>query len=120
MPALRFDVHQGDQEETAYIGSAGWLAAYVALFNSRIFETLLGGIAPQVAGGQYDLSPRYVNSIPLPNLSEDALDPALGHVVRRLDRLGGDIHLEDPGWRDSVDELVAICYRTKPQLWLKP
>jgi adenine-specific DNA-methyltransferase len=100
-------------------GSYAWLAAYTALFNSRIFEVMLAAVAPQVAGGQYDLSPRYVDTIPLPNLQDDALHPTFGAFVRRLDALGEEIRLDDADWIKSVEELVALLYRTRLTAWVE-
>jgi adenine-specific DNA-methyltransferase len=45
-------------------------SAYVALLNSDEFEKLVRARASQVAGGQFDLSKRYVDDVPLPNLFE--------------------------------------------------
>lgn len=44
------------------------LKAYCALFNSAAFSKLLSVFSDRVAGGQFDLSPRFVNAIPIPNL----------------------------------------------------
>jgi adenine-specific DNA-methyltransferase len=41
------------------------LAVYTTLFNSATFGRLLQYYAPHVSGGQFDLSPRYVNDVPL-------------------------------------------------------
>jgi hypothetical protein len=45
--------------------------AYLAILNSRAFESLLEAFSPRVQGGQFNLSTRFVNAIPLPDLSND-------------------------------------------------
>ena len=42
--------------------------AYLSLLNSDPFQRLLGFFCPQVQGGQFNLSIRFVNRVPLPNL----------------------------------------------------
>lgn len=44
-------------------------AAYLALLNSHAFFGIVGEYSPPVAGGQKDMSPRYINSVPLPDLT---------------------------------------------------
>ena len=63
------------------------LQAYAELFNSEEFSKTLQYYSPHVSGGQYDLSPRYVNNVPLPNFTELILDPVKGEAVRELVRL---------------------------------
>jgi predicted RNA methylase len=120
IPNASLSSTEASSDSSGRDGSFAWLAAYAALFNSKIFERLLDAASPQVAGGQYDLSPRYVGTIPLPNLQEESLNPSLGSFVRRLDLLGSEIRLDDTVWRDSVDELVALVYRTKLSAWDQP
>jgi adenine-specific DNA-methyltransferase len=72
--------------------------AYLALFNSRMFEMLLKAFCPILLGGQFDLSPQYVNRIPLPYLYDDLQIER--HVVLGLAMHGRHIHesglREDP------------------------
>lgn len=44
--------------------------AYAALLNSRTFERLLSHYCPRVQGGQFNLSKRFVDAVPIPDLSE--------------------------------------------------
>ncbi len=55
-------------DELAQSGDRTLLYAYNALLNSRSFGALVEVFSPHVAGGQFNLSPRYVNQIPIPNL----------------------------------------------------
>lgn len=43
--------------------------AYVALLNSRVFQSILGQFCPTMRGGQYDLSVRFVGRVPIPDLT---------------------------------------------------
>lgn len=49
--------------------------AYLAVLNSQAFFDVLASYSPPVRGGQRDMSPRFVNGAPLPNLTTG--DPAL-------------------------------------------
>jgi adenine-specific DNA-methyltransferase len=84
--------------------------AYVALFNSWPFVKLLSFYAPHVAGGQFDLSARHVNPIPLPDLRALSLDPVKGRQVRELARLARKIDLSDPEWSSVTAKLVMDLY----------
>ncbi|MDB5431691.1 MAG: vspIM [Caulobacter sp.] len=86
------------------------LAAYVALFNSSPFAKLLSLYAPHVAGGQFDLSARHVNPMPLPDLRALSLDPAAGRRVSELAMLGKGVDVIDPTWRSRTAQIVAEMY----------
>ena len=85
------------------------LLAYVTLFNSQAFSRILQFYAPHVSGGQYDLSPRYVNDVPLPNFSELLVDPVQGDQVRNLARLA---QADDVAKRQR-DALLTELYGTQ-------
>lgn len=94
--------------------------AYLALLNSSFFELLLSEFCPRVAGGQYDLSPRFVNQTPVPNLLSLGLeDPAMSSNIRSLANEGEKIHLKGlSSIRSSdIDYLVSEIYRTPLELW---
>ncbi|MBA9068028.1 hypothetical protein FHR71_001763 [Methylobacterium sp. RAS18] len=86
------------------------LAAYVGLCNSSLFVRLLGLYAPNVAGGQFDLSRRHVAPIPVPDLHAMSLDPATGRAVRALGILGLRVDLGSPEWRRASADLVGYLY----------
>lgn len=86
------------------------LSAYAALMNSSVFSRVLEIFSPHVAGGQYDLSPRYVNSIPVPNFSVLATDERAGKAITRLARLGYNARTDDTDWRSVVDRLTTELY----------
>ncbi|HEX4961693.1 MAG TPA: N-6 DNA methylase [Thermoanaerobaculia bacterium] len=89
---------------------------YLAVFNSRCFEILLSYFAPRVLGGQFDLSPRFVNDVPVPDfLSKDAVPP---DVVSALREEGEQI-LKGRGIDRSgrLDERVAEAYGRTLEQW---
>jgi hypothetical protein len=82
------------------------LAVYAALFNSATFGRLLQYYAPHVSGGQFDLSPRYVNDVPLPDFAGLLVDPVRGQSIRRLADLAEA--KENISFRLNVDETESI------------
>lgn len=90
--------------------SGGFVRAYAALFNTRLFGALLDAYSTPVAGGQYDLSARYVNGINIPDLGVLYDDGARRSVVIGLERLGEKIRIEDPNWIREADEVAAEAY----------
>ena len=85
------------------------LAAYAAILNSSPFQRLLGIHAPQVSGGQFDLSSRYVSQVPVPNIPALSADSPAGRTVQSLIELGLS---DDRGsnWADSADRLTLDLY----------
>lgn len=48
------------------------LHAYVAIVNTVVFQQILSEFCPAVGGGQFNLSKRFVDRVPLPDLPERA------------------------------------------------
>jgi methylase of polypeptide subunit release factors len=89
---------------------------YLAVFNSRCFEALLAHFAPRVQGGQFDLSPRFVHQIPIPDLvSEGAVS---SDIVSNL-RQAGEKILEGQGIDRSswVERWVTEAYGLSLEEW---
>ena len=86
------------------------LAAYLAIFNSLPFAKLLGLYSPHVAGGQFDLSARHVNPMPLPDLRALSIDPRAGRRVSELAMLGRTVDVTDQAWRSRTAQIVAEMY----------
>jgi hypothetical protein len=87
--------------------------AYLAILNSRLFSRLLSASSNHVGGGQWDLSPRFINEIPLPDLTSDSFDPA---VLEELSALGRSIHKGELRFileHKDHDDLVAVAYGVK-------
>ncbi|MYB38190.1 MAG: N-6 DNA methylase [Gammaproteobacteria bacterium] len=70
------------------------LAAYAAILNSPVFvERLLSVYSPRVAGGQLNMSKRYVRHVPVPAVAALAEDEPTSEIVRELAEL----------WHSGVD-----------------
>jgi hypothetical protein len=92
--------------------------AYLALLNSALFSLLLGEYSPHVAGGQYNLSKKYIDRIPLPNIAEAGQQSrAEGEVVSALADEGRRMHLGDLYRPNVINELVAKLYGTHVNDW---
>ena len=64
------------------------LAAYAAILNSTAFERLLRVYSARKAGGQFDLSPRFVSEIPIPNIQALAGSVGQAELAYRLGQIG--------------------------------
>lgn len=86
------------------------LAAYMAIMNSTPFGRLLEIFSPHVAGGQFNLSPRYVNHMPIPNLpslfDQEPTNPTITHLAE----LGHSPQFSHSNWRSRVDELATTLF----------
>ena len=85
--------------------------AYVALLNSPLFGELLYAYAPLMGGGQWDLSKRYVDKVPIPDFMEDYVNSdlmgelaAVGKLILRDGLAQLDIK------QAEYDRLVAGAY----------
>jgi hypothetical protein len=86
------------------------LLSYSSLFNSAVFGRLLQYYAPHVSGGQFDLSPRYVDDVPLPNLTELSADPVRGVRVRWLADFAEASQGTSSPSEDEKESIVADIY----------
>lgn len=86
------------------------LPAFAALFNSEPFHAVLRLFSSYVGGGQYDLSPRFVDKVPIPDLVGAARDERSGSLVAKLVNLGMHMAPQDPEWRAPVDSVVRSLY----------
>ena len=101
-----------EQSETLAftLGSREVLAAYAAILNSDTFARLLRIYSQHVAGGQYDLSWRFVRHVPVPNVSELMADERTGHVALALAEIGHKYGSAEPLRRHRAERLVAELY----------
>lgn len=90
--------------------SGGFVQGYAALFNTRVFATLLDAYSAPVAGGQYDLSARYVDAVNLPDLGALFDDSARRAVVVALERLGREVRADEVRWLEEADQAAAQAY----------
>ncbi|MEP3124141.1 MULTISPECIES: N-6 DNA methylase [Alphaproteobacteria] len=100
----------GGDDQVEVVPAADLLCAYSALLNSGRFSKILEFYSTHVAGGQFDLSPRYVNNVVVPNLVELARDQRAGRLIARLISLGREPRLSDPDWHLAVDRIVTELY----------
>ena len=89
------------------------LDTYAAIMNSSPFQRLLRVFSPYVAGGQFDLGPKYVRHVPLPNIPVLLSDERAGRAVSSLANLARS---DDPtvrGTSEIADDLVMQLYGRK-------
>jgi hypothetical protein len=105
----------GDVENVSmpfFISPLPW--AYVAVLNSAPFSTLLSCFCPQVQGGQFNLSIRYVTSVPIPNLSSDSI-PA--DLIESLAETGLLMNAGEKVDEHYLSGLVSRAYGISVKLW---
>ncbi len=105
---------QDDEEDliapAAAMVSAELLPAFAALFNSRPFHAVLRLFSSYVGGGQYDLSPRFVNQVPVPDLAAASRDERAGAWLAKLAGLAARMATGDPEWQDAATATVRSLY----------
>ena len=101
---------EGDGEGVTEAATVEVLRAYVALLNSSVFMRLVSFRSVTIAGGQFDLSSRFLARVFLPNLWERAEDPLLGGHVRRLAQLSLAMGRGERVNTEMLDRLVAQLY----------
>src|SRR5208282_5319949 len=84
------------------------LKAYLSLLNSRAFSRLLKIFSDPVAGGQFNLSARFVRPIPLPDLGR----PENVDLATDLARLADAPDFLSPSWLRVNDELAPSAWGT--------
>jgi len=89
--------------------------AYTAILNSEVFRQLLKLHCPQVNGGQFDLSNRYVEVIRLPDLSDN--NRVSGDLVEALVEMGHMIGRGELVGSQSLSDTVAKVYGIPLSEW---
>ena len=82
------------------------LSGYGVLFNSMMFERLLRVFSEPVAGGQFDLSPRFIDNVPLPNLFE----PTNGELLDALIELSSAEDFMSANWLARVENICRVAW----------
>jgi predicted RNA methylase len=82
--------------------------AYLAILNSELMDDLLASISVHIGGGQWDLSPRYLNRLPLPDLASQDFEPDL---LEGLARIGRAIHQGADIPEGKYRDLLVQTYR---------
>lgn len=89
---------------------AGCEPAYLALLNHPLIDILLSGVSNNLSGGQWNLSERYVNLLPLPRLVPDVpLTEVLAGMASALGR-------GEPPDRDLWGQAVQQAYGLKSRV----
>ena len=90
------------------------LTPYWWLFNSRVAVALLREYCPNVAGGQLDLSRKFVKHTPLPDLRREFLEnPALQALASNIRTTAG----KDLPELIDRDRFAAAAFRTDLVAW---
>ena len=113
IPKKKADYSSDTDKEEAVLSYEDALFAYVALLNSKQFEGLLRVYSPQVAGGQFDLSSRFVRHVPLPNLSALWSNEEAYETINRLAELGSSGPFDEE-MRNEIDDLALNLYGIEP------
>lgn len=80
--------------------------AYLTVLNSKLFEMILSSYCPRVQGGQYNLSSRFVNDIPIPSLADPSFSAG---ILDRMADLGRRIH--NGGFDDLREEINQAAHQ---------
>jgi len=81
--------------------------AYLVVLNSRLFSKLLSASSNHVGGGQWNLSKKFVDQVPLPDLLGEQINP---NILERLSELGRNIHEGESVDTQEREELVNAVY----------
>jgi adenine-specific DNA-methyltransferase len=90
-----FDGNLEPTDDEAYLATLAYL-------NSSVAYDLIEYLSPQVAGGQLDLSNRFVSNLPVPNLAK-LKDESLSELIQAGTEIAGDKTFDR--WSE-VDEIV--------------
>lgn len=101
---------KGEEEDVAAAALLDVLSAYVTLLNSHAFMRLVSLRSVTIAGGQFDLSSRFLAPVHLPDLWEKARDPRYAGHVRAMANVGRDTQKKVLLSSNEIDRLVALLY----------
>ena len=101
---------EANGDQSGQLSADAIVSAYSTIFNSRPFIKLLSLHSPHVAGGQFDLSPRYVNSIPIPDIPSLAQSEIDSRLIAQLTALGKNPDIGSSSWQSIADRLTNQLY----------
>lgn len=104
--------HDQSPASTFGLGMSDILAAYAAILNSEVVARLLSAYSQHVAGGQYDLSWRFVKNLPVPNVIALLSDERASNVVLALADTIRRQGSAEPLRRHHSERLVSELYGT--------
>lgn len=84
--------------------------AYLSILNSRVYFDLLSAVSHNLGGGQWDLSKRYVDLVPIPNLFDRSANADLLKELAEVGRRIGLNGLPEGGLGTPELELVYRAY----------
>ncbi len=87
------------------IDRSDFLWGYIAILNSEPFERLLDFFCSRVGGGQYEVYPKYVDQLPIPDLSG-----ASESIISRLARAGKELAAGREISQPELSTLVCLAY----------
>ncbi len=80
--------------------------AYLAILNSEIIELLLSGVSNNVAGGQWNLSSKFIEEMPFPDLTTQP-----NEIVSILGTFGADLTTGGQVDQKALSKLVRTIFR---------
>ncbi len=103
-------ISEGEDDDVAEAALLDVLYAYVTLLNSHAFMRLVSLRSVTIAGGQFDLSSRFLAHVHVPDLREKARDPLYAGHVRMLANVGRATRKKDVLSSNEIDRTVALLY----------
>src|SRR5205085_8507446 len=82
--------------------------SYLATFNSSIFQMFTSFFCPRLKGGQFNYSPRFVERVFVPDLSDDQRVAA--GTITGLARIGQAMHAGKRFDQTELDRLSVLAY----------
>jgi adenine-specific DNA-methyltransferase len=104
------EIAENSGEGVGAAASIEVMRAYVALLNSSVFVRLVSFRSVTIAGGQFDLSSRFIAPVFLPNLWEKAVDPIDAGQVRHLARIALAAERGEVAQAADLNQVVAKLY----------
>lgn len=89
--------------------------AYIALLNSRYFQTVLARFCPTLRGGQFDLSMRFVGNAFIPDIAND--DRIARDTIAELVEFGRHINTGEFPDLDRLDRAVCRAFGVSFEQW---
>lgn len=81
--------------------------AYIAVLNSEFFFDLVSAVSNHVGGGQWNLSTKYVENLPIPDLFDGSIEPTLVQNLAKVgDTLSNGLEVD----RKALELLVKESY----------
>jgi adenine-specific DNA-methyltransferase len=81
--------------------------AYAAVLNSSLFFDLVSAVSNHVGGGQWNLSTKFVNRLPLPDLFSESISPKLVEQLSLYGRIMSEGHTVES---KAINEAMREAY----------